>query len=43
LKLLQRGIVLICPHRRGRTKPLFNDGRSLRRYRKRWKIERTFT
>ena len=43
LKLLQRGIVLICPHRRGRIKPLFNNGCSLRRYRKRWKIERTFT
>ncbi len=43
LKLLQRGIVLICPHRGGRTKPLFNDGRTLRRYRKRWKIECTFT
>jgi len=42
LRLLRRGIVLICPHRRGRTKATFNDGRSLRRYRKRWKIERTF-
>ncbi len=42
LRLLRRGIVLICPHRRGRTKTTFNDGRSLRRYRKRWKIGRTF-
>jgi len=41
-RLLQRGIVLICPHRAGRTKPSLNDGRQLRRYRKRWKIERTF-
>ena len=40
-RLLQRGIVLICPHRRGRTKPATQDGRSLRRYRKRWIIERT--
>ena len=28
--------------RRGRTRPRFNDGRTLRRYRKRWKIERLF-
>jgi len=41
-RLLQRGILLICPHRRGRRKPSLNDGRSLRRYRNRWKIERTF-
>ncbi len=41
-RLLQRGILLICPHRNNRTKPSLNDGRMLRRYRKRWKIERTF-
>jgi transposase len=41
-RLLQRGIVLISPHRRGRRKPSLNDGRELRRYRKRWKVERTF-
>ena len=41
-RLLERGIVLISPHRRGRQKPSLNDGRELRRYRKRWKIERTF-
>ena len=41
-RLLQRGILLICPHRRGRCKPSLNDGRTLRRYRNRWKIERTF-
>jgi transposase len=41
-RLLDKGIVLICPHRRGRRKPSLNDGRELRRYRKRWKIERTF-
>ena len=41
-RLLQRGIVLICPHRAGRQKPSLNDGRELRRYRKRWKVERTF-
>ena len=41
-RLLQRGIRLIVPHRKGRRKPSLNDGRVLRRYRKRWKIERTF-
>jgi transposase len=41
-RLLQRGIVLICPHRRRRRRPSCNDGRTLRRYTKRWKIERTF-
>jgi transposase len=41
-KLLAQGIVLLAPHREGRAKPAFNDGRWLRRYRKRWKIERLF-
>jgi len=35
-------IELICPHRQGRKKPAQQDGRALRRYRHRWKIERTF-
>jgi transposase len=37
-----RGIELICPHRRGRRRAPLQDGRALRRYRHRWKIERTF-
>jgi transposase len=41
-RLQARHIQLICPHRRGRVRPSLQDGRSLRRYRKRWKIERTF-
>jgi transposase len=41
-RLQQRGIELICPHRRNRTKPKRQDGRALRRYRRRWKVERTF-
>jgi transposase len=41
-RLLRRGILLISPHRKGRRKPSLNDGRTLRRYRKRWRIERTF-
>ncbi len=40
-RLAARGIELICPHRRGRKVPL-QDGRPLRRYRRRWKMERTF-
>ncbi len=40
-QLAARGIELICPHRRGR-KVQLQDGCPLRRYRKRWKIERTF-
>lgn len=39
--LLTKGWDLVCPHRRGRTKPNTQDGRKLRRYRRRWKIERT--
>jgi transposase len=41
-RLKQRGIDLICPHRRNRTKRKLQDGRKLRRYRRRYKIERTF-
>ena len=41
-RLLQRGIVLLSPHRRKRRRPSVNDGREMRRYRKRWKVERTF-
>ena len=41
-RLKARGIALICPHRKGRRKPSTQDGRALRRYRKRWKVERTF-
>ena len=40
-RLAARGIELICPHRRGR-KVALQDGRPLRRYRRRWKMERTF-
>lgn len=40
LKVL--GIEMIAPHRRNRTRPKTQDGRPLRRYRRRWKIERLF-
>lgn len=42
-RLASRGIELICPHRRGRKRPATQDGRSLRRYRKRWIVERTIS
>jgi len=35
-------IELIAPHRSNRKKPKTQDGRKLRRYGKRWKVERTF-
>jgi len=41
-RLLNRGLLLIAPHRKNRRAPSLNDGRILRRYRKRWKVERTF-
>ena len=41
-RLAERGVKLICPHRVNRRKPKLQDGRKLRRYRCRWKIERTF-
>jgi transposase len=40
--LMERDIDLVCPHRKGRTKPATQDGRKLRRYKRRWKVERTF-
>lgn len=42
-RLAQRGIELVCPHRRKRKKPATQDGRRLRRYRRRWKIERSIS
>ena len=40
--LAERGIDLIAPHRKNRTAAPTNDGRKLRRYKRRWKVERTF-
>ena len=42
-RLAERGVELICPHRRGRVRPATQDGRPLRRYRKRWLVERTIS
>ena len=40
--LAERGIEMIAPHRRNRKKPKTQEGRKLRRYKRRWKIERLF-
>jgi transposase len=37
----ERGIELVCPHRKGRKKKSQQDGRALRRFKKRFKVERT--
>lgn len=34
------GVEMISPHRKGRKKPPTQDGRALRRFKRRWKIER---
>ena len=39
-ELAKKGITLVSPHRRGRVRPKTQDGRVLRRYQRRWKIER---
>jgi len=38
----ERGVEMIAPHRKGRRKPRTQDGRKLRPYRRRWKVERLF-
>jgi transposase len=42
-RLKRRGIELICPHRCNRIKPPTQDGRKLRRYARRWKVERSIS
>lgn len=42
LALAGWGVEMIAPHRRGRVRSKTQDGRPLRRYRRRWKIERLF-
>ena len=41
-QLAMQGVQMISPHRRNRKKPKTQDGRPLRRYKRRWKIERLF-
>jgi transposase len=42
-RLARRGIELIAPHRSNRKRPKTQDGRPLRRYRRRWIVERTIS
>lgn len=39
--LAERGMELVCPHRQNRKRPSRQDGRALRRYCRRWTVERT--
>lgn len=41
-RLENQGVEMIAPHRANRKKPKTQDGRPLRRYKKRWKVERLF-
>lgn len=42
-RLKRRGTDLVTPHRTNRIKPRIQDGRKLRRYRRRWKVERSIS
>ena len=41
-RLAAQGLELIAPHKVNRQKPATQDGRALRRYRRRWQVERLF-
>lgn len=41
-RLRRRGVRLIAPHKANRVRAKTQDGRELRRYCRRWKIERLF-
>ena len=40
-RLAAAGYELVAPHRKNRTRPARNDGRRMRRYKRRWVVERT--
>jgi transposase len=40
--LTAQGVEMIAPHRRNRKKAKTQDGGKLRRYKRRWKVERLF-
>ena len=41
--LCERGINMVAPHKRNRKRPATQDGRRLRRYKRRFKVERFFS
>lgn len=42
-RLGARHVELICPHRKNRKRPPTQDGRALRRYRRRYRVERSIS
>jgi len=42
-RLARRGIELICPYRSNNKEKKYHDGRKMRRYKRRYKVERTFS
>jgi len=42
-RMAQKGIDLICPYRSNNKFQKYYDGRKIRRYKRRWKVERTFS
>jgi transposase len=42
-ELAEQGLELLAPHRKNRTRPARNDGRKMRRYKRRFVVERTFS
>lgn len=42
-ELKEQGFELLSPHRSNRAKPACNDGRRMRRYGRRWIVERTLS
>ena len=42
VELKAQGVEMIAPHKANRRKAPTQDGRALRRYRRRWKVERLF-
>ena len=43
IRLRKRGTQLIAPHKSNRVKPSTQDGRAFRRYKRRWKVERSIS
>jgi transposase len=41
-ELAEDGFILVAPHRKNRVKPKTTDGRRMRRYKRRFIVERTF-
>jgi transposase len=42
-RLAHKGIELICPYRYNNKEQKYYDGRKMRRYKRRYKVERTFS